>query len=539
MKYDTRHLMRLICFLLVLILPACTAPAAGPVPESTVTTLPPPASQVQGRAQPGPATMPALGQTQGAVTTTPTLPLDQIRPSTLAGDWYPGDPDELRAMVDEFLDAVEPVDGEPIALIVPHAGYVYSGPVAACGFKQLEGADIDVAVIVGTDHQLPLSHPISVWAEGGFETPLGVVPVDAELAGDLVAADPAISSDTAPHQGEHPIEIELPFLQRVCPDCRIVPVLMGSDSEESVDILTRALLSILPGRRAVVIASSDLSHYPAYHDARAVDSATLSAIEMGDPGRVRETIDELMHAGFSNLATCACSLGPILTAMRVAQGLGGDTVTILHYANSGDVPYGDRERVVGYAAVMFWHYTPPDLTEAQRQELLELARTTIAEYLRTGKSPDYETSDPGLTRRSAAFVTLKKGDELRGCIGHLRADMPLYQRVQALAIAAATSDPRFPPLSSEELDELTIEISILSPLHRIVDIQQIEVGTHGLVILQAGRQGVLLPQVPLEQGWDRGEFLENLCLKAGLMPHCWAEQPTLYAFTTVVFSEAD
>ncbi len=511
-----------------LLLCACATPVAAPVVEPTPMALPSPTAQ-------------ALETTPTLSTASPTsTPLTgQVRPSAIAGSWYPGDPDELRAMVDGFLEAVEPVDGQPSAIIVPHAGYVYSGPVAASGFKQLEGGEYDVAVIIAADHQLPLSQPISVWAEGGFETPLGIVPVDVELAEVLVAADPSITSDTAPHQGEHPIEIELPFLQRVCPDCRIVPVLMGPDSQESVETLTEALLSVLPGRRAVVIVSSDLSHYPSYQDARAVDGATLAAIETGDPVRVRETIDDLMNVGFSNLATCACGEGPILVAMRVAQGLGTDTITLLNYANSGDTPYGDRERVVGYGAVMFWRYTPPDLTQTQRRELLSLARTTIEGYLKTGDIPDYEPSDSVLARRSGAFVTLKEDDELRGCIGHLSADMPLYQRVQGLAVAAATSDPRFPPLTIDELGEVNIEISVLSPLYRLTDTQQIEVGTHGLVILQAGQQGVLLPQVPVEEGWDRGEFLENLCLKAGLMHNCWTNQATLYAFTAVVFGEVE
>jgi AmmeMemoRadiSam system protein B/AmmeMemoRadiSam system protein A len=442
-------------------------------------------------------------------------------------------------MIDTFLNPVEPVDGDPIAIIVPHAGYVYSGPVAAYGFKQMEGGDYDVAVIIAADHQLPLSDPISVWAEGGFETPLGVVPVDVELAETLVAADPSITSDTAPHQGEHPIEIELPFLQRVCPNCRIVPVLMGSDSEASVVALTNALLSALPGRRAIVIASSDLSHYPAYQDARVVDGATLAAIETNDPDQVRATTDALMNAGIRNLATCACGEGPILVTMRVAQGLGAETVSILRYANSGDTPYGDRERVVGYGAVMLWHYTPPNLSQAERQELLRLARTAIAEYLKTGSIPTPEPTAPESDRRSGVFVTLKKGNELRGCIGRLRADMPLHQRVQELAVAAATSDPRFPPLALTELDEVNIEISILSPIQRITDTHAIEVGTHGLVILQAGRQGVLLPQVPIEEGWDREEYLDNLCLKAGLMPDCWTDQPTLYAFKATVFGEVE
>jgi len=465
------------------------------------------------------------------------LPPGRIRPAAVAGSWYPDNPDELTAMVDAMLAAVEPVDGEPIGLIVPHAGYVFSGPVAAYGFKQLEGVQYDVAVIIAADHQWPLSDPISVWAEGGFETPLGILPVDVELAQALVEADPRITFDPATHEGEHPIEIELPFLQRVCPGCRIVPVLMGADDEETVRTLADALLAVLPGRRAVVIASSDLSHYPTYDDALAVDGATLGAIETGDPAQVRETIDELMRVGFPNLATCACGKGPILVTMEVAAGLGADTVTVLRYANSADSPYGDRGQVVGYGAVMFWRYEPPDLTEARREGLLALARTTLEVYLEDGTIPPYETDDPVMTRRCGAFVTLKESGELCGCIGHLRADTPLYRVVQEMAVSAATSDPRFPPLTVEELDKVSIEISVLSPLRRITDTQQIEVGTHGLMIMQGGRQGVLLPQVPVEQGWGREEFLDNLCLKAGLPSDCWTGQPMLYAFTAVVFGE--
>ncbi|MEW6718429.1 MAG: AmmeMemoRadiSam system protein B, partial [Chloroflexota bacterium] len=165
----------------------------------------------------------------------------QIRPSVIAGTWYPGDPEELTATVDGMLNAVIPIDGKPIALIVPHAGYVYSGLVAAYGFRQLQGQDVEVAVIIASDHQAPLSKPISVWAEGGFETPLGIVPVDVEIAEALVAYDPLITFDPSSHEEEHPIEIELPFLQRVCPQCRIVPILMGTDSEEAVQALTKAL----------------------------------------------------------------------------------------------------------------------------------------------------------------------------------------------------------------------------------------------------------------------------------------------------------
>ena len=521
MKPATHNLKLLLTTLLITLLSACAAPTATPTTPATAT--PPPL-----------LTSPPA----------PTVPPGRVRPSAVAGSWYPGDPDELAAMVDEMLAAVQPVDGPPIGLIVPHAGYVYSGPVAACGFRQLEGGQYDVAIIIASDHQPPISNPISVWAEGGFETPLGVVPVDVELAQALVAADPRITADLAAHEDEHPIEIELPFLQQVCPGCSIVPVLMGADDEETVGVLTDALLEALPGKRAVIIASSDLSHYPTYDDALTVDGATLATIETLDPARVRETTDEMMAAGFPNLVTCACGRGAILVTMRVAVGLGADTATILRYANAGDVS-GDHNRVVGYGAVMFWRYEPPDLTEAQREELLALARTTIAEYLETEGIPDYETSDPALNRRSGGFVTLKEhGDpstglraSLRGCIGHMWADTPLYRVVQEMSVSAATSDPRFSPMTAEELDAVSIEISVLSPLRRITDTERVEVGTHGLVVAQAGRQGVLLPQVPVEQGWEREEFLENLCQKADLPPDCWHKGAALYTFTAVVFGE--
>lgn len=489
-----------------------------------------------------------MAKTSEHLSTVPplTIPPGRIRSPAVAGSWYPGDPNQLAKTVDSFLADVESVDGEPIALIVPHAGYDFSGPVAACGFKQLAGIAYDVAVIIAADHHPPLSRPISVWAEGGFETPLGVVPVDIELAEALIDIDPRITFDPKAHIGEHPIEIELPFLQRVCPNCRIVPVLMGVDDEETVEVLTKALLATLPGRRAVVIASSDLSHYPEQKDALRVDKTLLAAIETGDPTTVEATIVAIEEAQVPNLVTSACGKGPILVAMGTAQGLEANTTTVLRYTNSADSLRGNSEHVVGYGAVMFWRYDPPDLTATRRDELLALARAAIAEYLQTGHIPTYETDDPLLTRRAGAFVTLRKRDQpsttpelsLRGCIGHLWADCPLYQTVQKMAVAAATSDPRFPPMTIEELNALHIGISVLSPLRRVIDIQEIEIGVHGLIINGAGRQGLLLPEVPLTRDWDRQTFLKSVCHKAGLPPDVWPGKASLYAFTTVTFEEA-
>jgi AmmeMemoRadiSam system protein B/AmmeMemoRadiSam system protein A len=471
-------------------------------------------------------------------TATATLPADRIRPATLAGAWYPADADELRNTVDDLLAAATPADGTPLGLLVPHAGYIYSGGVAAAGFKQLAGRPVDVAVIISSDHQTPLARPIAVYAEGGFATPLGVVAVDSDLANALINADPRISDDPAAHAGEHMIEIELPFLQRVCPGCRIVPILMGDDDDATVKALTEALLAVLPGRRAVVIASSDLSHYPSAEDARAVDTATLDAILSGDPARVRETIRQQMAHGYPGLFTCACAEAPILVTMQVAQGLGADSAQLLRYANSGDAPGAPADQVVGYGAVMWWRYQPPDITPGRRTTLLSLARATIGQYLAEGTVPDFHTDDPELQRPLGAFVTLKARGQLRGCIGHLRGDRPLHTTVQAMAVAAATEDPRFPPLTRDEPADVHIEISVLSPLRRLEDVADIEVGVHGLLLDYRGQQGVFLPQVPVEQGWDRGQYLDHLCQKAGLFAGCWRDEAAvLYTFTAVVFGE--
>jgi AmmeMemoRadiSam system protein B/AmmeMemoRadiSam system protein A len=477
----------------------------------------------------------------------PTIPADKVRPAILAGTWYPGDPDTLRQTVDKLLAAAQPFDGDPVALIAPHAGYVYSGPVAAYSFRQLEGKAYDTAIIIAPDHQPPVSHPISVWAEGGLATPLGVVPVDADLAQALIAADARITFDRAAWEDEHAVEIELPFLQRACPACRVVPVLMGAADDETVQALADALLKVLPSRRAVVIASSDLSHYPKREDAQRVDGATLDAIQTGDPAALQAAIATSMASGVPNLATCACGDGPILVAMRVARGLGADKVTLLHYANSADSPQGDPSQVVGYGAVMFSRSQPAaestgtpraELTEAQRAELLKLARAAIAEYLKSGTLPAYQSDDPALNRHAGVFVTLTEEGELRGCIGRMQADeTPLYRTVQDMAVASATSDPRFPPLAADELSRVSIEISILSPMRRIADVQEIVVGTHGLMLVEAGHRGVFLPQVPVEQGWNRDQYLENLCLKAGLLANCMSANPELYTFTALVFGE--
>jgi AmmeMemoRadiSam system protein B/AmmeMemoRadiSam system protein A len=472
----------------------------------------------------------------------PPQTVDQatVRKPAVAGAFYPDDAEALANMVDTFLEAVRGVDGEPIGLVVPHAGYVYSGWVAAYAFRQLEGVDYDTIVIIGPNHYLPGFEDISVYAHGAYETPLGLVPVDEEVAGALIDAHERITFHPEAHAQEHSIEVQLPFLQRLYQDLRIVPIVIGQPTEKNVDILSQALVQVLPGRRALLIASSDMSHYPAYEDAVRVDTATLAAMETGNPQLVIDTVREHLAEGVTNLGTCLCGEGPVLAVLKAAPQLGADQVTILQYANSADSPFvsGDRSRVVGYGTAMLWRYEPPDLGTEERERLLSIARESIAQYVTDGTFPEARVDEPDLLKKSGAFVTLELDGELRGCIGHIQAQDPLYSTVQQAAVSAATQDPRFSPLSEGELGRVTIEISVLSPLKRITDIEEIEVGTHGLLISAQGRQGLLLPQVATEEGWNRDEFLQAICRKAGLPQDAWRDGAALYTFTAIVFGEA-
>jgi AmmeMemoRadiSam system protein A/AmmeMemoRadiSam system protein B len=437
--------------------------------------------------------------------------------------------------------------------------------VAAFAFRQIEGLEYDTVVVIGDTHTGRGTAPIAVWARGAYETPLGAVPVDEEVAAALLAADSRILFDRDGHESEHPVENQIPFLQRVVgSDFKVVPIVLHDDSLETAEVLSQALVEALADRKALIVASTDLAHWPAYDDARASDAAMLAAIETMDPQALLDADREWMSKGIPDLATTMCSKGSVLTAMLAAPQLGANQVTVLKYANSGDVPVGDRSQVVGYGAVMFWQGkgnrsaersrrsptnsvmpTPPGpvaealpLSAEDKEELLAMARQTIVHFLETGAFPHFAVTQPVLFQERGAFVTLKKHGELRGCIGHLIGDKPLYLIVQNVAVSAAVADQRFPPVTEEELSDLEIEISVLSPLEQVESVDQIQVGRHGVIIRRGLQQAVYLPQVAPEQGWGREEMLENLCLKAGLSKDAWKKEGTrFYVFTAEVFEE--
>jgi AmmeMemoRadiSam system protein A len=309
---------------------------------------------------------------------------------------------------------------------------------------------------------------------------------------------------------------------------------MGDQSYETSRALGVALAKLIKGSDTIIIASSDLSHYHPYDQAVSLDSKTLQAVEAWDY--------LTMWRSFRLGTWEACGGGPIIATMIAAERLGATRAEVLKYANSGDTT-GDRGRVVGYGAVVLFRApnrpaAPAELSlnDSQRRELLQVARRSVEAAVKHTAYAPAAPSDQPLLQDRGVFVTVTKKGELRGCIGYVMPLKPLYQAVADVARAAALEDPRFPPVTARELDQLEYEISVLSPFRRLLDVKQIEVGRHGLLMRRGLNEGVLLPQVPVEQHWDRGTFLEQASLKAGLPPRAWQDEDTdIFTFSALVF----
>ncbi len=477
-------------------------------------------------------------------------PQDRIRESVIAGTWYPGDPATLRDNIQDYLNAVPETEDKkhfaapPTALIVPHAGYRYSGPVAAHAYKRLQNASFDMVFIIAPSHRTRFPG-VSVYDGAGYRTPLGIVPIDRETAGSLMRTDDRIRYVPEAHAQEHSLEIQLPFLQTVLGDFKLVPLVMGDQRLAACQWLAEKIADHAKGKPALIVASTDLSHYHPYEAAKKLDKVVLDRVAAFDP----EGLDRRLSSGDCE----ACGGGPMVTAMLAARQLGADEAQVLHYANSGDVT-GDTSRVVGYMAAAFWNRqgkkrseTPsenqhlskksgPGLSEAEKALLHKIAWESIAARLEGRPLPNYDVPYPALKKIRGAFVTLKKNGRLRGCIGHIVGRLPLAETVCEMAQAAAFEDPRFPPVTASEFDDLDVEISAMTPLKETDAIEEIQVGTHGLYITDGRRSGLLLPQVATEYGWDCQTFLEQTCRKAGLPKDAWKASGTrIFTFSAEVF----
>lgn len=477
-----------------------------------------------------------------------------VREAAAAGSFYPADGVRLEKAVRAFLEEARPPRGpRPLGLIVPHAGYVFSGAILADGIRQAQGQEYDTVVILATNHTAEPFEGASVFGGRAYRTPLGTVQADEELARALRKADPAFAFRPEVHLKEHSEEVPLPFVQVLFPRARVLTLVVGTDDGALCRRLGEALAVALRGKKVLLVASSDLSHYPPYGEAVEADRKTLEAAVSLDPVLFRTVTEREERRGRPGLLTCACGRGPILVLLHALRALGARRGTVVSYANSGDTVFGEEDRVVGYGAVLFTgEEGPPDLsglarpevpekmpplTAADRQALLRLARGVLERLFLTDTVPLPRPDSPALRAPRGAFVTLKEKGELRGCIGRMVPDTPLTLTVARMAVQAALHDPRFPPVKSWELPSLEIEVSALTPFAPVAGPGAVVVGRDGVLLEKDGRSAVFLPQVAPEQGWNREELLGHLCEKAGLAEDCWKRGARLSTFQAEVFSE--
>lgn len=482
-----------------------------------------------------------------------------IRNPYYAGQFYSGSRTELEKFLENLFSTVPKakIEGKIIGIIVPHAGYIYSGECAAHAYKAIAGLNIETVILLGPTHRVAFEGA-AVYPEGVWITPLGEVSIDKIIANALVNSYEKIKPNAEAHKYEHSLEVQVPFLQKALTDTdfKIVPIMFFEPTYEECEAFARVIANAARDKKVLLLASSDLYHGYSYDACVKTDAVTLSYIEKLDPKGLYQALKE-------NRAQ-ACGGYPIVILLLASKYLGANKSLILNRTNSNDVIGVKEGYCVGYASAVIYQTTketqsqsqskPAQKTQSQKSEsdhlilskeeqteLLKIARITLENYLIRERIPEFKPASEKLKEKWGVFVSLYKYGQLRGCIGQFEADVPLYQLVQKMAIAAATQDYRFPPVTAAELRDITIEISVLSKLRKISNINEIEIGKHGIWIKKGNRHGTYLPQVAVAQGWNRIQFLEHCCVeKAGLSKDAWKEKDTeIYIYTTQVFNEKE
>lgn len=463
------------------------------------------------------------------------------RMPAVAGQFYPADSNELKSTLKALFQTAKPNQSrDVVAIICPHAGYVYSGEVAASSFNQVDpDRQYENIFVIATSHRMELNGA-SVYTKGNYVTPLGVVEVNKELGKALKKYYAVFNFDETAHLGEHSLEVQLPFLQYCLKKpFKIVPIIIGTYNTEAIQQIAGALKPYFNNKNLFVI-STDFSHYPTYYDAKITDKMVADAIISNQPDALIKCVNE-PPKNISNLDTRICSWPSVLALMYMTQNNSDVSYKLIEYKNSGDAGVGDKNRVVGYNSIAVSLNSEFRLNDTEKKLLLSIARETLKEYLKTGKIPVFNEKDLSsmLMTPCGAFVTLKKNGALRGCIGTFFPAEPLYKVVSNMAISSAVNDSRFPAVTLKELEQLEIEISVLTPLKQIKSIDEIVLGKHGIYIKKGYSSGTFLPQVATETKWTKEQFL-GYCSqeKAGLGWDGW-KTAELYTYEAIVFSEEE
>ncbi|MBA4321572.1 MAG: TIGR00296 family protein [Odoribacter sp.] len=407
------------------------------------------------------------------------------------------------------------------AIISPHAGYVFSGKIAASAFSALQNSeDYKNIFIIGSSHIMSFEGA-SVYNTGDFITPLGKMKVNIEIANSLRNKCCHFNFPVTAHFQEHSIEVQIPFIQfYFMNEISIVPIIIGTDNKNTIKEIADALKPYFTADNLFLI-SSDFSHYPSYKDALKIDNITADAILSNNSEIFLKSLNMSSAKGISGLAATMCGWTSGLTLLYLSEGDRELQFRKISYCNSGDSKYGNKEEVVGYHAIELIEnkktiYTEADVNQEELKftgeeagKLISIARNSIRSLLLDNKKLILNPENmPSIFRRNiGAFVTLKISGNLRGCIGRFTSQDPLYQVVSEMAQSSAFEDSRFSPLSETEFEKTEIEISVLGPLKKISSIDEIIPGKHGIYIKKDFRSGTMLPQVAIENGWTVEQFL--------------------------------
>jgi MEMO1 family protein len=501
----------------------------------------------------------------------------KVRSPILAGQWYEGDPARLDSAATHYLrgegrpnvpfpegssEARRWAEGgrHPIALIVPHAGHVYSGACAGLTLELLHGATVRRVVLLGPSHRVSFSGA-ALPEETAFATPLGRIALDREAVAAL-ARQPGFEVNAAAHASEHSLEIELPLLQKALSEpFTLVPVVIGRLSREDLRSIGTAIAALLQEPGTVLVVSSDFTHFGSNFDYQPFRTEVPRRLAELDGGAIRTILARNLsgfEAYLDSTDATICGAGPIRILLQALQGRDLEGRWIDYY-RSGDLS-DDFANSVSYAGLAFFPAVPrgagaakdpPEAAvarplDAREQAFaLDLARQTVRAAVRrrplpTTELPDGFPADTPLREHRGVFVTLteKRDGQLRGCIGNIFGDRPLVDGIVDNAVNAALHDPRFLAVTPDEESRLHLEISVLTPLRPVPGPEAIVVGRDGVLLEKQGRRSVFLPQVAPEQGWDVPTMLRHLAVKAGLGPDDWKEGATFQTFQAQVFEEA-
>ena len=470
----------------------------------------------------------------------------KTREAQFAGQFYPGSKTELTNQLDNFFEDAKKlntdsgIDQHLQAIIVPHAGYVFSGQVAATAFHQIpENADYKRIFVLASSHGYSFNGA-AVYCDGNYKTPLGEIQVDTKLSYKLANNSAWFFNHPEAHENEHSLEVQLPFLQhKLGNNFLLMPIIMGTRDPEICKKIAEELKPWFTAENLWVI-STDFSHYPDYDDACKVDELTALAICSNQPEKLQKVLKENKKLEIGNLATSLCGWTSVLTLLYMTENR-NYTFEKIFYQNSGDSKkYGSKNRVVGYWSIAVYDQKREFvITEEEKKELLEKARNSIANFVNTGKkgNPVPPKSSGILNEIAGAFVSIYVDGKLRGCIGGFAGERTLNDLVQQMAVSASC-DRRFSSIEAEDLEKMKLEISVLSPLKKIESVDEIVLGKHGIYIKKGINTGTFLPQVANKTDWNLEEFLGRCSRdKAGIGWDGWKDAD-IFIYEAIVFRDS-